>query len=109
MSGSTALVLVVAVCVLGLLALGAATFIPGLSLPSRRRPERAPKQLTDLADRLSPYAVTRPAVIDLTLTEGVLAQAAASRLARPTAAKRAPARKSSGAKKSASVRKPRGS
>lgn len=101
MSWSLVLVLVMAVCIVGLLALAAATFFPTLSLRSRR-PERGPKQLTDLADRLSPYAVTRPAVIDLVAAERPDAQTGTAKTAKTTGA-----RKTAGARKSAAPRRSR--
>lgn len=58
-----------AVVAVGLVVLAMATFFPSVGLPSRRRREHAPHQLIDLADRLSPYAVTRPPIIDLAEAE----------------------------------------
>src|SRR3954469_7450202 len=64
---STLLLVILAVCVVGLLLLAAATFFPGLSsrMGSRRGGYAGPQ--ADIADRLSPYGDRN--VIDLAAAE----------------------------------------
>src|SRR3954471_7476524 len=64
---STLLLVILAVCVVGLLVLAAATFFPGLS--SRMRPggDAYPLGGADLGERLSPYGDRN--VIDLAAAE----------------------------------------